>query len=244
RLQPRGVAREDLARRHVRHRAQRRHAGQAAAAADRNRSSRSAAAADGLGRRLQVCRRVAPPSPAGSLGPPGRARNCWHNYLTQTLFQSRQTRIGSVCVSAFFRRGNPFINASERASAAVRPSGGPALVVPIETERHVFGRKWSRRTIWIAAGSVLVLAMAATVLMRARVVPAVAQVRFSDLLRHLDRSAVAEVAVNGDTLDFKLKTGQTFRTVAPPNYVTANTAFVPDLVKHNIRLDVRSAPEQ
>ena len=37
--------------------------------------------------------------------------------------------------------------------------------------------------------------------------------------------------------------GQTFRTVAPANYVTASSAFVPDLAKRNVRIDVRSAPE-
>jgi hypothetical protein len=51
-------------------------------------------------------------------------------------------------------------------------------------------------------------------------------VPFSDLLRHLDRGEVAELIVAGDTLDFKLSSGRTFRTVAPLNYVTLNPAFV------------------
>ena len=38
--------------------------------------------------------------------------------------------------------------------------------------------------------------------------------------------------------------GELFRTVAPANYVTANAAFVPDLAKRNVRIDVRSVPEQ
>jgi cell division protease FtsH len=108
----------------------------------------------------------------------------------------------------------------------------------------VFGRKWSRRTIWIAAGSVLVLLLATVTVLRTRVVPAVAQVPFSDLLKQLEGSAVAEVVVNGDTLDFKLHSGQAFRTVAPANYVTANAGFVPELVRRSVRLDVRTTPEQ
>ena len=107
----------------------------------------------------------------------------------------------------------------------------------------MFARKWSRRTIWIAAVSVALLIVVGIGL-RARTGVDVAQVPFSDLLRHLDNGAVAELVVNGDTLDFKLTSGQAFRTVAPANYVTANASFVPDLAKKNVRIEVRTLPEQ
>ncbi|MBW8862562.1 MAG: hypothetical protein JF601_09370, partial [Acidobacteria bacterium] len=94
----------------------------------------------------------------------------------------------------------------------------------------MFGRKFSRRFIFITAAVVLfALAVGVVALVRTRSTVIVAQVPFSDLLRHLDSSAVKEIVVNGDTLEFKLASGQTFRTVAPMNYVTANAAFVPDL---------------
>ena len=107
----------------------------------------------------------------------------------------------------------------------------------------MFARKWSRRTLWIGAASIVLVLLVSLALVRSRAGVQAAQVPFSDLLRHLDRGAVSEVVVSGDTLDFKLTTGQAFRTVAPANYVTANAAFVPDLAKKNIRLDVRSAAE-
>ncbi len=69
-------------------------------------------------------------------------------------------------------------------------------------------------------------------------------VPFSDLLQHLDRGDVSAVVVNGDALDFTLTSGQTFRTIAPANYVTGNAAFVPDLAKKNVRIDVQTLPEQ
>src|SRR5260370_38394504 len=81
-------------------------------------------------------------------------------------------------------------------------------------------------------------------LLRARAAVVVAQVPFSDLLRHLDRGAVSEVMVNGDTLEFKLTSGESFRTVAPASYVTANAAFVPNLAKKNGRIEIRTVPEQ
>jgi len=108
----------------------------------------------------------------------------------------------------------------------------------------VFARKWSRRTLWIGAASLVVLLVVVAVgLQRSRAATAVAEVPFSDLLHHLDRGDVAEVVVSGDTLDFKLTTGTAFRTIAPANYVTANAAFVPELAKKNIRINVRSAAE-
>jgi cell division protease FtsH len=108
----------------------------------------------------------------------------------------------------------------------------------------VSARKWSRRTIWIGSLVVVLVIVAGALLLRSRSGVDVAQVPFSDLLRHLDRGAVSEVVVSGDTLEFKLGDGRTFRTVAPANYVTANAAFVPELARKNVRIDVRTAPEQ
>jgi cell division protease FtsH len=108
----------------------------------------------------------------------------------------------------------------------------------------VFARKWSRRSIWIAAAVVALVLVSGTFLFRTRQIVAVTQVPFSDLLRDLDRSAVSEVVVNGDTLDFKHTDGRLFRTVAPASYVTANAAFVPELAKKGVRIDVQSGTEQ
>jgi len=108
----------------------------------------------------------------------------------------------------------------------------------------VFARKWSRRTIWIAASVVAVAVVSGAFLFRTRQTVAVVQVPFSDLLRDLDRNVVSEVVVNGDMLDFKHKDGRIYRTVAPASYVTANAAFVPDLAKKGVRLDVQSATDQ
>ena len=108
----------------------------------------------------------------------------------------------------------------------------------------MFARKWSRRTIGFAAALFLIIVISSGTLIRSRAATGAAQVPFSDLLRQLDRGAVAELTVSGDTLEFKLSSGQIFRTTAPANYVTANPSFVSDLAKRNIRIDVRTAPEQ
>jgi cell division protease FtsH len=108
----------------------------------------------------------------------------------------------------------------------------------------VFARKWSRRSIWIAVSVAALAVVSGTFMFRTRQTVAVTQVPFSDLLRDLDRSVVSEVVVSGDTLDFKHTDGRLFRTVAPASYVTANSAFVPELAKKGVRLDVQSGTEQ
>jgi cell division protease FtsH len=109
----------------------------------------------------------------------------------------------------------------------------------------VFGRKSSRRVLLFGAvAGLFALALGTVMLLRMERGPVVQPVPFSDLLRQLDRGAVSEVTVSGDTLEFKLTSGEQFRTVAPPNYVTANAAFVPDLAKRNVRIDIRTVTEQ
>ncbi len=108
----------------------------------------------------------------------------------------------------------------------------------------MFARKWSRRTIWVAAPVIAVAVIAGAFLLHTRQAAVITQVPFSDLLRDLDHGVVAEVVVNGDTLDFKRTDGHSFRTVSPASYVTANPAFVPELAKKGVRIDVQSATEQ
>jgi len=109
----------------------------------------------------------------------------------------------------------------------------------------VFARKWSRRTMGIAASVVLLAVLSGgAVLVRNRQVTGLVQVPFSDLLRDLDHGVVTDVVVNGDTLDFKRQDGRAFRTVAPANFVTANAAFVPELAKKGVRIDVQTISDQ
>ncbi|HKB13178.1 MAG TPA: ATP-dependent zinc metalloprotease FtsH [Vicinamibacterales bacterium] len=109
----------------------------------------------------------------------------------------------------------------------------------------MFGRKFSRRFVFITVViALLALMLGGIALVRTRSTTTIVQVPFSDLLTHLDRGAVKEVVVSADTLDFKLADGQAYRTVAPANYVTANAAFVPELARKGVRIDVQSVAEQ
>jgi cell division protease FtsH len=96
----------------------------------------------------------------------------------------------------------------------------------------------------IAAVVTLAVALVAVLVVRSRSAAEIAEVPFSDLLAQLDRGAVTHVVVTGDALEFTLEGGKTLRTTAPPNYVTASAAFVPELAKRHVRIDVKAASEQ
>jgi len=107
----------------------------------------------------------------------------------------------------------------------------------------VFAKWLRRRNVWIAGAAVLLLLLVALAALRGRTAADSPQVAFSEMLRDVDRGVVADVVVSGDVLDYKRTDGKTFRTIAPPNYVTGNAGFVSDLVHKQVRIDVRSAPE-
>ena len=104
-------------------------------------------------------------------------------------------------------------------------------------------RQNSRRLFVIATGVIVALLVIGGLALRGRDRVAVQQVPFSDLLHQLDAGVVAAVVVDGDALDFTLTSGRAFHTVAPANYVTANPAFITDLAKKQVRIEVRTANE-
>jgi cell division protease FtsH len=107
----------------------------------------------------------------------------------------------------------------------------------------VLAGKWTRhRALWTAA-TVVTVVVAVVIVVRGQPSPAVVDVSFSDLLRDVDAGQVSEVVVRGDTLTYTVAGGQTRQTTAPANYVTANPAFIPDLIGRNVRIVVRSGSE-
>jgi cell division protease FtsH len=107
----------------------------------------------------------------------------------------------------------------------------------------VFSRWFQRRAIVIAATLLLAVILGGLLFMRARRAPSIAHAPFSDLLRDLQSGTVSSVVVAGDNLEVTRSNGETFRTTAPGNYVTANQAFVADLASKHVRIDVQSPSE-
>jgi cell division protease FtsH len=97
--------------------------------------------------------------------------------------------------------------------------------------------------MWLIAVSLIALVGVSVFTVYDRGLHRAPDVPFSDLLRRVDQSEVASLSINGDRVQFTTSSGQTFQTLVPLNYVTANPSFVADLAKERVRIDVKSVPE-
>jgi cell division protease FtsH len=61
---------------------------------------------------------------------------------------------------------------------------------------------------------------------------------FSDFLRQVEAGAVTQVRFGDRSIGIILKDGQVAQTIAPPEFLSANSTFVTDLVRREIRVDV------
>ncbi|MDP9322093.1 MAG: ATP-dependent zinc metalloprotease FtsH [Acidobacteriota bacterium] len=65
--------------------------------------------------------------------------------------------------------------------------------------------------------------------------PAAESMAFSEFLQQVDRGGVAKITFSERAIDVVLRDGRTVRTIAPPQFLTANSSFVNDLVlKHHV----------
>jgi cell division protease FtsH len=106
----------------------------------------------------------------------------------------------------------------------------------------VVSRKWFRpRNIWIAAAIVIGLSVVIGYI-ASRDSRGPERVVFSELLREIDRGAVAGLVISGDTLEVKMADGRTVASTAPAGFIS-NPTFTPELVRQGIRVEVRTAAE-
>ena len=61
---------------------------------------------------------------------------------------------------------------------------------------------------------------------------------FSDFVRQIEAGGVTQVRFGERSIGVKLKSGEVFQTIAPPEFLSANSSFVTDLVRRDIRVDV------
>jgi cell division protease FtsH len=73
--------------------------------------------------------------------------------------------------------------------------------------------------------------------------PAPTSIAFSEFVQAVDQGRVAQVTFDQRDLQIALTDGTIVRTVAPPEFLAANAAFVTDLVRRNIRVDATSIPD-
>ncbi len=68
--------------------------------------------------------------------------------------------------------------------------------------------------------------------------PEPAAIALSEFLQQVDRGAVAKVTFGERDIQVTLRDGQTLQTVAPTEFLSANSSFINDLVKRNVRVEV------
>jgi cell division protease FtsH len=61
---------------------------------------------------------------------------------------------------------------------------------------------------------------------------------FSDFVRQIEAGKVTQVRFGDRSIGVLLRDGQVMQTIAPPEFLGANSTFVTDLVKRDIRVDV------
>jgi len=88
-----------------------------------------------------------------------------------------------------------------------------------------------------------VLTGAPAALYFAKRAPVAAPVAFSDFMQHLDAGRVTAVTFAERHLGFTLADGTVASTVAPPEFLAANAAFVTDLVRRNVRVEATPAAD-
>ena len=68
--------------------------------------------------------------------------------------------------------------------------------------------------------------------------PAAESLAFSEFLQQVERGGVVRVTFGERAIDVALRDGRTVQTVAPPDFLSANSSFITDLVKRDVRVDV------
>jgi cell division protease FtsH len=73
--------------------------------------------------------------------------------------------------------------------------------------------------------------------------PVMQELAFSDFLHELDSGGVTAITFRDRAIDVTLRDTRVVHTIAPPEFLAANSSFVTDLVKRRIRVDVVPAPD-
>ena len=68
--------------------------------------------------------------------------------------------------------------------------------------------------------------------------PATPSMAFSEFLQQVERGGIAKVTFGERAIDAVLRDGRTVQTVAPPEFLSANSSFITNLVRRDVRVEV------
>jgi cell division protease FtsH len=90
----------------------------------------------------------------------------------------------------------------------------------------------------LAAVIILALTALPTGIYMMKRAPVPQPLAFSEFLKLLETGSVTQVTFDERSIDVVVRDGRRLQTVAPPEFVAANSSFINDLVKRNVRVDV------
>ena len=107
----------------------------------------------------------------------------------------------------------------------------------------MFSQRFRRPRFVILAAAIVALTAAPLGIYLVKRTPSPPPVAFSEFLQHVQAGAVAQVMFSERAIDVTFRDGRRAVTVAPPSFLSANSAFITDLANRNIRVDVTPAPD-
>ena len=103
--------------------------------------------------------------------------------------------------------------------------------------------RFNRPRYWVLAVAILALTATPAGIYLVRRTPAVPSVAFSEFLRQIQANSVARVTFNERALEVVYKDGTHAQTIAPAEFLSANSTFLHDLVRRNVQFEVAAAPD-
>jgi cell division protease FtsH len=104
--------------------------------------------------------------------------------------------------------------------------------------------RFNRPQYWVPAAVLFLLVTASGIFYLANRAPAVPSIAFSEFLQQIESNAVGQVTFNERGIDVIYKDGSRAQTVAPAEFLAANSGFLQDLIRRNVRFEAAPTPEQ
>jgi cell division protease FtsH len=112
-----------------------------------------------------------------------------------------------------------------------------------ETERFVDFSRFRKRRSLVLAASLLAVALTGGVSAAYYFSATTPAMAFSEFLKAVDAGKVTEVTFNDRTITVVLRDGARAQTVSPPEFLAANSSFIKDLYRRDIKVDVTPVSE-
>ena len=103
--------------------------------------------------------------------------------------------------------------------------------------------RFNRPQYWVLAAVLFLLVTASGIFYLATRAPAVPSIAFSEFLQQIENNAVGQVTFNERGIDVIYKDGSRAQTVAPVEFLAANSVFLQDLIRRNVRFEAAPTPE-